>query len=62
MSRLPPQSQAAPKPSVDEVGERVEKPYAETETPDEECNGIHEIQKNLLREVDGAHDRAVRKR
>jgi len=61
MSRLPPQSQAAPKPSVDEVGERVEKPYAETEN-DEECNGIREIQKNLLREVDGTHDRAVRKR
>ncbi|MFJ5304206.1 hypothetical protein [Streptomyces sp. NPDC088350] len=61
MSRLPPQSQAAPEPSEDEVRERVEKLYTETEPPNEECNGIRENQTNLLREVDGAHDRAVRK-
>ncbi|MEV0736790.1 hypothetical protein AB0I51_12660 [Streptomyces sp. NPDC050549] len=57
MSRLPPQSQAAPEPSEDEVRERVEKLYPETENPTEECNSIRENQKNLLREVDGAHDR-----
>ncbi|MFE2415859.1 hypothetical protein [Streptomyces hokutonensis] len=41
---------------MDDVRERVEKPYAETETPTEECNGIRENQKNPLPEVDGAHD------
>ncbi|MGW3107607.1 hypothetical protein [Streptomyces sp. NPDC001100] len=56
MSRLPPQSQSPPELSVDEVRERVEKPYAETETPTDECNGIRGNQKNPLREVDGAHD------
>ncbi|MER7927475.1 hypothetical protein ABTY96_30820 [Streptomyces sp. NPDC096057] len=43
------------------VRERVEKPYAETETPTDERNGIRGNQKNLLREVYGAHNRAARK-
>ncbi|WP_367318642.1 NlpC/P60 family protein [Streptomyces sp. HUAS ZL42] len=60
VSLLPSQSQAAPKPSVDEVRKQVEKLYEEAEAPTEEYNGILEKQQKLQREVDGAQDRLAR--
>ncbi|KUO16519.1 C40 family peptidase [Streptomyces dysideae] len=61
VSLLPAQSQAAPKPSVDEVRKQVEKLYEEAEAPTEEYNAIREKQQKLQREVDGARDRLARK-
>ncbi|GGN89461.1 hypothetical protein GCM10011579_084360 [Streptomyces albiflavescens] len=61
VSLLPTQSQAAPKPTADEVRKQVEKLYEEAEAPTEEYNGIREQQQKLQREVDGAQDRLARK-
>ena len=61
VSLLPTQSEAAPKPTVDEVRKQVEKLYEEAEAPTEEYNGILEKQQKLQREVDGAQDRLARK-
>ncbi|MFF4505749.1 NlpC/P60 family protein [Streptomyces sp. NPDC001401] len=61
VSLLPAQSEAAPKPTVDEVRKQVEKLYEEAEAPTEEYNGILEKQQNLQREVDGAQDSLARK-
>ncbi|ALV33535.1 C40 family peptidase [Streptomyces sp. CdTB01] len=61
VSLLPTQSQAAPKPSVDEVRKQVEKLYEEAEAPTEEYNGVLEKQKKLQGEVDAAQDRLARK-
>lgn len=61
VSLLPTQSQAAPKPTVDEVRKQVEKLYEEATGPTEEYNGILEKQKKLQREVDSAQDRLARK-
>ncbi|MFI6436889.1 NlpC/P60 family protein [Streptomyces sp. NPDC050759] len=61
VSLLPTQSQAAPKPTVDEVREQVEKLYEEAEAPTEEYNAISEEREKLQREVDGARDRLARK-
>ncbi|NGO09027.1 hypothetical protein G5C60_15815 [Streptomyces sp. HC44] len=61
VSLLPTQSQAAPKPTVDEVRKQVEKLYEEAEGPTEEYNAIREKQKKLQREADRAQDRLARK-
>ncbi|MGW7170063.1 NlpC/P60 family protein [Streptomyces sp. NPDC054884] len=61
VSLLPTQSQAAPKPTVDEVRKQVEKLYEEAEAPTEEYNAISEKQKKLQREVEGTRDRLARK-
>lgn len=61
VSLLPTQSQAAPKPTVDEVRKQVEKLYEEAEAPTEEYNEIREKQKKLQREADDAQDRLARK-
>ncbi|WP_327726999.1 NlpC/P60 family protein [Streptomyces sp. NBC_00487] len=61
VSLLPTQSQAAPKPTVDEVRKQVEKLYEEAEAPTEEYNAIREKQRKLQREVDGTQDRLARK-
>ncbi len=61
VSLLPTQSQAAPKPTVDEVRKQVEKLYEEATGPTEEYNGILEKQKKLQREVESAQDRMARK-
>ncbi|MEU0022720.1 NlpC/P60 family protein [Streptomyces rochei] len=61
VSLLPTQSQAAPKPTVDEVRKQVELLYEEAEAPTEEYNGIAEKQKKLQREVDATQDRLARK-
>jgi cell wall-associated NlpC family hydrolase len=58
---LPTQSQAAPKPSVDEVRNQVEKLYEEAEAPTEEYLRIREEQKKLQREADRGQDRLARK-
>ena len=58
---LPTQSQAAPKPTVDEVRKQVELLYEEAEAPTEEYNGIREKQKELQREADRARDQLARK-
>lgn len=60
-SLLPTQSQAAPKPSVDDVRTQVAKLYEEAEAPTEEYNSVREKQKKLQREVDRAQDRLARK-
>ncbi|MFF5363753.1 NlpC/P60 family protein [Streptomyces scabiei] len=61
VSLLPTQSQAAPKPTVDEVRKQVEKLYEEAEAPTEEYNAIREKQEKLQREVDGVQDRLALK-
>ncbi|GAA3246250.1 NlpC/P60 family protein [Streptomyces labedae] len=61
VSLLPTQSQAAPKPTVDDVRKQVEQLYEEAEAPTEEYNGIVEKQKKLQGEVDNAQDRLARK-
>ena len=61
VSLIPTQSQAAPKPTVDEVRKQVEKLYEEATGPTEEYNGVLEKQKKLQREVDSAQDRLARK-
>ncbi|MFJ3658739.1 NlpC/P60 family protein [Streptomyces nigra] len=61
VSLIPTQSQAAPKPTVDEVRKQVEKLYEEATGPTEEYNGVLEQQKKLQREVDSAQDRLARK-
>ncbi|MCX4920016.1 C40 family peptidase [Streptomyces sp. NBC_00687] len=61
VSLLPTQSQAAPKPSVDEVRKQVEKLYEEAEGPTEEYNGIRAQQKKLQRTADRAQDDLARK-
>ncbi|MEU6251252.1 NlpC/P60 family protein [Streptomyces sp. NPDC047043] len=61
VSLIPTQSEAAPKPTVDEVRKQVDKLYEEAEAPTEEYNGILEKQQKLQREVDGAQDRLARK-
>lgn len=60
-SLLPTQSQAAPKPSVDEVRKQVERLYEEAEAPTEEYNSVREKQKKLQREADRAQGRLARK-
>jgi cell wall-associated NlpC family hydrolase len=61
VSLLPTQSQATPKPSVDDVRRQVEKLYEEAEAPTEEYNGVLEKQKKLQAEADSAQDRLARK-
>jgi len=61
VSLLPTQSQAAPKPTVDEVRKQVEQLYEEAEAPTEEYNAISEQQQKLQGEVDAARDRLARK-
>ncbi|TPQ19933.1 C40 family peptidase [Streptomyces sporangiiformans] len=61
VSLLPTQSQAAPKPTIDEVRKEVERLYEEAEAPTEEYNAIREKQKKLQREADSAQDRLARK-
>lgn len=61
VSLLPTQSQAAPKPTVDEVRKQVERLYEEATGPTEEYNGVLAEQRKLQREVDGAQDRLARK-
>ncbi|ALV33237.1 C40 family peptidase [Streptomyces sp. CdTB01] len=61
VSLLPAQSQAAPKPTVDEVRKQVAKLYEEATGPTEEYNGVLARQKKLQAEVDGAQDRLARK-
>ncbi|MFF9136676.1 NlpC/P60 family protein [Streptomyces albogriseolus] len=61
VSLLPTQSQAAPKPTVDEVRKQVEQLYEEAEAPTEEYNAVREKQQKLQGEVDGAQDRLARK-
>ncbi|MEU5347148.1 MULTISPECIES: NlpC/P60 family protein [unclassified Streptomyces] len=61
VSLLPTQSQAAPKPTVDEVRKQVEKLYEEAEAPTEEYNAIREEVKKLQREADRGQDRIARK-
>jgi cell wall-associated NlpC family hydrolase len=61
VSLLPTQSQAAPKPTVDEVRKQVEKLYEEATGPTEEYNAIREKQQKLQAEVDSARDRLARK-
>ncbi|MDT9696572.1 MULTISPECIES: C40 family peptidase [Streptomyces] len=61
VSLLPTQSQAAPKPTVDEVRKQVEQLYEEAEAPTEEYNAVREEQKKLQGEVDSAQDRLARK-
>ncbi|WP_330324565.1 C40 family peptidase [Streptomyces pseudovenezuelae] len=61
VSLLPTQSQAAPKPTVDEVRKQVEKLYEEATGPTEEYNAIREQQEKLQGEVDSAQDRLARK-
>jgi peptidoglycan DL-endopeptidase CwlO len=61
VSLLPTQSQAAPKPTVDEVRKQMEKLYEEAEAPTEEYNAVREKQKKLRGEVDSARDRLARK-
>ncbi|MET9817269.1 MULTISPECIES: NlpC/P60 family protein [unclassified Streptomyces] len=61
VSLLPTQSQAAPKPTVDDVRKEVERLYEEAEGPTEEYNGIREKHKKLQREADAAQDRLARK-
>ncbi|MFE2219009.1 NlpC/P60 family protein [Streptomyces canus] len=61
VSLLPTQSQAAPKPTVDEVREQVEKLYEEAEAPTEEYNEVREKEKKLQDEVDSAQDRLAGK-
>ncbi|MGC4971661.1 NlpC/P60 family protein [Streptomyces sp. DT199] len=58
---LPTQSQAAPKPTVDEVRKQVERLYEEATGPTEEYNAIREEHKKLQREADSAQDRLARK-
>ncbi|MFI6012190.1 NlpC/P60 family protein [Streptomyces sp. NPDC051243] len=61
VSLLPTQSQAAPKPTMDEVRKQVELLYEEAEAPTEEYNGIREKQKELQREAERARERLARK-
>jgi septal ring factor EnvC (AmiA/AmiB activator) len=61
VSLLPTQSQAAPKPTVDEVRKQVEKLYEEAEAPTEEYNEVREEEKKLQDEVDSAQDRLAGK-
>ncbi|WP_031104412.1 C40 family peptidase [Streptomyces sp. NRRL S-146] len=61
VSLLPTQSQAAPKPTVDEVRKQVEKLYEEATGPTEEYNAVREKQQKLQGEVDSAQDRLARK-
>src|SRR6266540_336763 len=61
VSLLPTQSQAAPKPTADEVRKQVEQLYEEAEAPTEEYNGVLEKQEKLQGEVDAAQDRLARK-
>ncbi|MER5213876.1 NlpC/P60 family protein [Streptomyces sp. NPDC002838] len=61
VSLLPTQSQAAPKPTVDEVRKQIEKLYEEAEAPTEEYNAVREKQKKLRGEADSARDRLARK-
>lgn len=61
VSLLPTQSQAAPKPTVDEVRKQVEKLYEEATGPTEEYNGVLARQEELRGEVDAAQDRLAQK-
>ncbi|KUN72573.1 hypothetical protein AQJ46_12145 [Streptomyces canus] len=61
VSLLPTQSQAAPKPTVDEVRKQVEQLYEEAEAPTEEYNAISEQQQKLQGEVDAARNGLARK-
>ncbi|MDT9688415.1 NlpC/P60 family protein [Streptomyces sp. P9(2023)] len=61
VSLLPTQSQAAPKPTVDEVRKEVARLYEEATGPTEEYNAISEKQQKLQGEVSSAQDRLARK-
>ncbi|MFJ5843252.1 NlpC/P60 family protein [Streptomyces shenzhenensis] len=61
VSLLPTQSQAAPKPTVDEVRKEVAELYEEATAPTEEYNGVLARQKKLQAEVDAAQDRLAGK-
>lgn len=61
VSLLPTQSQAAPKPTVEEVRAQVAELYEEATGPTEEYNGVLAEQRKLQREVDAAQDRLARK-
>ncbi|KPC71772.1 NlpC/P60 family protein [Streptomyces sp. NPDC006349] len=59
VSLLPTQSQAAPKPSVDEVRQQVEKLYEEAETPTEEYNAILVKRDKLQEEAESAQEQVA---
>ncbi|MFI9585933.1 NlpC/P60 family protein [Streptomyces sp. NPDC052236] len=57
---IPSQSQAEPKPTVDEVRKQVEQLYEEAEAPTEEYLGIRERQQKLEKAAGEARDRIAR--
>ncbi|MFF3817654.1 NlpC/P60 family protein [Streptomyces bluensis] len=59
VSLLPAQSQAAPKPSVDEVRQQVEELYEEAEAPTEEYNAILVKKEKLQKEAKRAQERVA---
>ncbi|MGA5189253.1 NlpC/P60 family protein [Streptomyces griseoincarnatus] len=60
VSLLPTQSQAAPKPSVDEVRQQIEELYHDAEAPTEEYNATLEKKRKLQKEAKGAQERVAR--
>ncbi|GAB2625332.1 C40 family peptidase [Streptomyces capparidis] len=61
-SLFPSQSQAEPKPSIDEVRQQVEDLYHDAEAPTEEYNAIVERKKALQKEADRAQERVADQR
>ncbi|CAM5243557.1 NlpC/P60 domain-containing protein OS=Streptomyces aurantiogriseus OX=66870 GN=GCM10010251_49510 PE=3 SV=1 [Streptomyces aurantiogriseus] len=59
VSLLPTQSQAAPKPSVDEVRQQIAELYEEAEKPTEEYNAIPEKKVALQKEARQAQDQVA---
>ncbi|GGZ98967.1 C40 family peptidase [Streptomyces bluensis] len=59
VSLLPTQSQAAPKPSVDEVRQQVEELYEEAEAPTEEYNAVLVKKEKLQKEAKRAQERVA---
>jgi cell wall-associated NlpC family hydrolase len=60
VSLLPTQSQAAPKPSIDEVRQQVEELYEEAEAPTEEYNATLEKKARLQKEAKRAQEQVAR--
>ncbi|MEU0042778.1 C40 family peptidase [Streptomyces werraensis] len=60
VSLLPTQSQAAPKPSVDEVRQQVEELYEEAEAPTEQYNAILVERDKLQKEAQRAQEQVAR--
>ncbi|MBU6532422.1 NlpC/P60 family protein [Streptomyces sp. NPDC048405] len=60
VSLLPTQSQAAPKPSIDEVRQQVEELYEEAEAPTEEYNAILVKKDKLQEEAERAQEQVAR--